>query len=272
MPRVSVIMGVYNGAKTLTAAVASIRSQTYSDWEFIICDDGSKDGTWEILSGLAQADGRIVPIRHDNNRGLASSLNTCIDLAKGEYLARQDADDMSVATRFAEQVSYLDEHQDVAVLGTFANLVDDQEVTWGILKHPQFPGKSDWIKGSKLVHPSVLMRREIIVGLGGYAEEAIRFEDYELWLRLVGRGCRIVTMQKALYCLHWNRNDYRRRKFKYRLKEAALKLRHLRDLGLSSLYYIYVLKPILVGMIPPQLLYRYHSRAFGKATATPSLP
>ena len=111
MPTVSVIMGIYNCEKTLSDAIDSIINQTYSDWELIMCDDGSTDNTYQIATKYSEKDNRITVIKNDTNSGLAFSLNHCLKYAKGEYVARMDADDISLPNRFEKQVAFLNKTQ-----------------------------------------------------------------------------------------------------------------------------------------------------------------
>jgi glycosyltransferase EpsE len=262
MPLISIIMGVHNGKRTIGTALESIRSQTFTDWECIVCDDGSTDGTWENLIDSTATDPRFKLLRNSTNRGLAATLNRCIDAATGDLLARHDADDTSEAQRLQEQVDYLAANGEVTVVGTYAALVDDLGRTWGELRHALTPEKFDWLKRNCVVHPSVVMRKSAIVAEGKYDEDAVRLEDWDLWLRLVSRGHKIVTLPKRLYNLHWDRSDYSRRKFKYRLGEMCLVLRGLKLLRAPSYYYGYVLKSLLAGLAPSGLLYLHHVRKF----------
>jgi glycosyltransferase involved in cell wall biosynthesis len=122
MPRISVVMSVYNGEKYLRQAIESILQQTYTDFEFIIIDDGSTDSSREIIQSYD--DKRIRLVINEQNIGLTKSLNKGIRLAKGEFIARMDADDISLPQRFEKQVAYLDSHPEVGVLGTYANIID----------------------------------------------------------------------------------------------------------------------------------------------------
>jgi glycosyltransferase EpsE len=262
VPCVSIIMGVHNGKRTVRSALESIRAQTFTDWECIICDDGSTDGTWDALADSTAADPRFKLLRNSTNQGLAHTLNRCIDAASGQYLARQDADDTSDAKRLEELTDHLNTNPDVAVVGTYAALVDDEGKIWGELRHPLSPEKLDWLKGPCVVHPSVMMRRKAIIDAGKYNEGAIRLEDYDLWLRLVSRGCKIATLPKRLYNLHWGRSDYSRRKFKYRLGEMRLVLQGLSMLKAPYSCYGYVLKPLLTGLVPKKFLYLHHVHKF----------
>lgn len=262
MPRVSIIMGAYNCEKTIKRAVNSIHSQTFGDWEFLICDDASKDGTWTLLEKIAAQDSRIKLLRNERNLGLAGALNKCIAQANGEYLARQDADDYSENTRLAEQVAFLDSNQEVGVVGTYMSLFDENGLSWGLISPPERPQVRDWIKGSSIIHASVMMRKKTIEDINGYNEQAIRVEDYELWMRMVANGIIINTLPKVLYNVHWDVLDYSRKRFKQRITEAKVRLHGYRNLQIPIFYYVYVLKPILTGLIPKGILFLYHKRRY----------
>ena len=117
-------MSVYNGEKYLREAIESILNQTFTDFEFLIVNDGSTDSSLEII--LSYPDERIRVIRNDRNIGLTKSLNKALQQAKGEYIARQDADDISLQNRFEEQLIYLEKHPEVALLGTSAYKIDER--------------------------------------------------------------------------------------------------------------------------------------------------
>ena len=146
MKLVSIIAGAYNIAKCFSfhKSMDSILNQTYKNFEFIICDDGSKDETWQLLEEYAKKDKRIRLLKNEKNKGLACSLNRCIEEAKGEYIARHDLDDYCDLTRFEKQVKYLDEHEDVAVLGTNAYLFDEKGV-WGKADFPRYVQNKDFL-------------------------------------------------------------------------------------------------------------------------------
>ena len=130
MPRVSIIMGVYNGFKRMDRSIQSIIEQTYKDWEFIICDDGSSDDSYKKLQEYATKDNRIVVIKNVQNAGLAQTLNNCLKEVKGEYVARMDDDDYSDPYRLEKEVAFLDIHPEYAIVATGRNMMDE-EGTWG---------------------------------------------------------------------------------------------------------------------------------------------
>ena len=189
-PRLSVLMSVYNGRPHLAAAVDSILAQTFAGFEFLIVDDGSTDGSGEMLESYARRDPRIRLFRREN-RGLARSLNELIAESRGVYLARMDADDVSRPERFARQVARLDAEPGIDVLGGFARFID--EGTRPIID-TQAPTGHDEIDAcnlvgrTALVHPTVVMRRAAVEAVGGYDPAYDGAEDLDLWLRMAERG------------------------------------------------------------------------------------
>ena len=188
-PKISVIMSVYNGDKYIHKAIDSILNQTYKNFEFLIIDDYSNDSTIDIIN--TYNDGRIKLISNQSNIGLTKSLNKGIELSNGEFIARQDADDISDITRFEKQIEYLIENEDIAILGTQAKTINEK----GNLTIPPMgwlrPVKEDEIKwfcmfNSPFIHSSVMMRKKIIWGeFKGYDPNHRTSQDYELWSRIV---------------------------------------------------------------------------------------
>ncbi|MCS3668067.1 glycosyltransferase involved in cell wall biosynthesis [Salinibacter ruber] len=183
-PEVSVLMAVYNGRPYLKEAVQSILDQTLGDFEFIIINDGSTDGTEGVLDRFVDRDDRVRLV-HQENRGLIESLNRGLDMARGKYVARMDADDIAHPDRLQAQVRFLEANPDVGVLGTQVERIDDSGQTDGKWKFPTDPDQVAWrlLFGTCLCHPSVMMRAALIQDLGGYAAWATHGEDYELWTR-----------------------------------------------------------------------------------------
>lgn len=126
MPKVSIIMGVYNGAHRMDKSIQSIINQTFKDWEFIICDDGSSDGSFEKLQEYAKKDTRVIAIKNPKNAGLAQTLNNCLSVAKGQYIARMDDDDYSYPDRLEKEVSFLDTHPEYDIVAGGRKMVDEK--------------------------------------------------------------------------------------------------------------------------------------------------
>ena len=165
-PKVSVLMSVYNGERYLSESVESILDQTYSDFEFIIVDDASEDGTWQMLTTYVGRDSRIVLIRNKENIGLTRSLNKGLALARGKYIARQDADDVSVPERLAKQVAFLERHPSVVLLGTAIEWIRDSGDLIG--KIGQHPCTDAGIRQKMLLqysfwHSSVMVRLTVLL-------------------------------------------------------------------------------------------------------------
>jgi glycosyltransferase involved in cell wall biosynthesis len=183
--KVSVVLPVYNGEEYLRASLDSIFSQTYSDFELIIINDGSTDGSKAILDSIND---RRVRVYHQENIGLAATLNRGVKLARGEYVARQDQDDVSYPERLEKQVRYLDANPECALLGTRAEIWVGNKKTERAHDHLTECAdlRFDLLFDNPFVHSSVMFRKDVVCELGGYAMEKSRQppEDYELWSRI----------------------------------------------------------------------------------------
>jgi glycosyltransferase involved in cell wall biosynthesis len=205
MPRVSVLLAVRNGLPYLDEAIRSITEQTFKDFELIAVDDGSTDGTTDLLDRWSREDSRIIVLRQ-TNQGQTASLNRAIAVARGEYLARQDSDDVSEPERFARQVESLDRHPHLAVLGSGATIVDGDGKEIGTQRPPSGPDQlRDLVwKENVLVHGSVMMRRRALDQVGTYRPAFRYAKDWDLWLRMMQAGFVIDNLQDCLY--RWRLN------------------------------------------------------------------
>ena len=163
MSEISVIMGVYNckDFELLKKSVNSIINQTYTDWEFIICNDGSTNNTLNELNEISKLDNRIKIITYDKNKGLEYALNSCIEVAKGRYIARQDDDDESYPERFEKEIKFLNENPNYAWVGTIAYVYDGNGI-YGVYDLPEKPEKKSFLWNSPFLHPSVIFRRDAL--------------------------------------------------------------------------------------------------------------
>ncbi len=259
MPKVSVVMGAYNiGALAVfDRSMQSILDQTMTDFEIIICDDGSTDDTYARLTAYAEYDERIRLIRQERNAGLAVALNRCIGEAAGEYICRHDADDISVADRFEKQLRFLHDWPNIGFVGSNV-LLYDGDGRWGRRVFPEFPEKKDFLFTMPYVHGALMFRREVLVEAGGYRTDkgAYRVEDYELLMRLYARGVRGANIQEYLYEFLEDDASFRRRKYRYRINEARVRRKGFSDLGLMPGAVPYVIKPLVVGLLPKRWLDR----------------
>ncbi len=258
MPEISVIMGVYNqrNRRELLDAVNSILNQTFQDFEFIIYNDGSGREATELLREVERLDDRVKLIGTEKNHGLAFSLNACIGIAKGKYIARMDADDISYPNRILIQKQFLDSYSKYAWCGCNTELFDNIGI-WGRRDMPPLPGRNDYLCYSPYVHPTVMYRREIFEKNAGYMEskEMLRCEDYEIFMRLECAGLRGANIQQYLFCYREDERSYRRRSMQHRWNEAGCRYRGFKQMGiLFPRGWFYVLRPIVGGMVPPEIL------------------
>lgn len=182
-PTISVLLPVFDSERYLREAARSILNQSYADLELIIIDDGSTDGTLGVARALSDEDARVRLVAHKENRGLAVRLNEGLSLAQGEYIARMDADDVSVRRRFELQLNHLQRHPDVALVGGFIRYFGGRRSC--LVKVATYPLHISWrlLFGNSIGHVTVLARRRFFDGLGGYDETLRVAQDYDLWLK-----------------------------------------------------------------------------------------
>lgn len=200
---VSVVLSVYNSGFYLREAINSILTQTFTDFEFLIVDDGSTDDSLEIIRSYS--DKRIILIQNKNNLGLATSLNKAIRLAKGKYIARMDADDIAMPFRLYKQVMFMEKNIHLDLSGSWVKVFGAvKNVVW------RYPALNDEIKAqiifnSAFAHPSVIYRRDIFLKKGLLYDESVkRGQDYELWSRVI-KSCKVGNIQEVLllYRIHY---------------------------------------------------------------------
>ncbi|EMF1281380.1 glycosyltransferase, partial [Campylobacter coli] len=201
IPYVSVIMPTYNREKYVAEAIESILNQSFVDFEFIIIDDGSSDNTCKIIEEFAKKDCRIVFLKNTHNRGIVYTLNKCIQLSKGKYIARMDDDDVSISYRLQKQIEYLDKNEDIAVLGSYIESADENGI-----RHPTWVD----VDSANLVevmlnfkcpisHPNVVMRKDFLVRNNIYYRKEYQYaEDYGLWMEIVFNGGKIENYPEIL--------------------------------------------------------------------------
>jgi len=188
-PVISVIMPVRNGAEWLGEAVASVRAQEFGDFEFLIVDDGSDDGTAGMLAEFADADHRIR-ILHQRPQGIVTALNNAIAAARAPYLARLDADDRAKPDRLRRQLAFMEAHKEIGLIGSAAEKIDAAGRVIGRLAPPTDGARLARAleRNNPFIHSSVMMRAAAVRGLGGYRAAFRAAEDYDLWLRMSEAG------------------------------------------------------------------------------------
>lgn len=199
-PKISVIMPVYNAEKYLRGAIENILIQTFTDFEFIIVYDPSHDNSLNIINSYSDA--RIRVIENKKRIGLVKSLNKAVRYAHGEYIARQDADDISLPNRLELQLEFLEKHPEVALIGTGVYVINENgETVEKRIMHPN-PKKS-LLKGNRFIHGSVMFRKSVVDELGAYNELFKNSEDYELWLR-ISQKYEVNNLIQPLYKLRYH--------------------------------------------------------------------
>lgn len=257
MPVASVIMGVYNckNIELLEKSIHSIICQTYTDWEFLICDDGSTNGTKEQLQRLGKLDPRIQILGYEKNRGLSGALNECLKYAKGKYIAREDDDDYSELDRLKKQVDFLENHHEFDLVGSNATVINDTGV-WGQYTTPEYPQKTDFLWNSPFLHPSIMITKKAIDALEGYRsyKHIGRCEDYDLFMRFYAKGYRGYNIQENLYN-YWIQNDpnVNYRPMNIRINEAVVRYKGFKAMGILGKGIPFILKPVVLGLIPSRL-------------------
>lgn len=204
-PKLSVIMSVYNGEKYLREAIESILNQTFTEFEFIIVNDGSADNSLAIIRSYD--DKRIRIITNGTNIGLTKSLNIALKQANGEYIARQDADDISLPDRFEAQLKYFEQYPEVALLGTSKYVINEA----GKIRRKEIapPEPHELLFDTNaFTHGTVMFRKAVVDELGYYNEFFKYSQDYELWLR-IAKHYQVRNLTQVLYKLRTHRENIR---------------------------------------------------------------
>lgn len=207
-PRVSVLLPAFNALATLPRAVACIRAQTFADWELLVVDDGSTDGAAEWMRAQAAQEPRLKVISQPH-AGIVAALNRGLAAARGEFIARMDADDESLPERLTEQVALFDAKPELGVVGSLVEFAGNRAASAGYALHvdwlntvvtPEQIALNRFVE-SPFAHPSVMFRRELVARHGGYRDGDFP-EDYELWLRWLEAGVRMAKVPRVL--LRWH--------------------------------------------------------------------
>jgi glycosyltransferase involved in cell wall biosynthesis len=254
MPQVSVIMTVYDGvhAQELTEAVDSILLQSLADFEFLIMKDGiERDDLLKYLEALAQRDTRVKLFANSKRSGIAYSLNRLVEQSSGRYLARMDADDISLPERLEKQVAFLVQHPTTYMVGSFAQEIDHDGK---VLYEKQLPTDYESVRRfmsrrDPFIHPTVMFRREFFDRVGLYNERAefSYLEDTELWSRAILAGLECSNLPLVLFLFRINQSFIgRRRGWRFTFYELSLRLKYCWNAGLP-LPYLAV--PFAVGLV-----------------------
>lgn len=266
MARVSIIMGIYNCEKTLVNAIESILSQTYIDWELIMCDDGSRDNTYALALEFQERNpDKIIVLKNEKNMRLAATLNHCLSKAKGEYIARMDADDESLPERLEKEVAFLDEHPEIDCVGT-GRIIFDDDGEYGACAELENPTKQTIVKRMPFAHPTIMMRARVYRELGGYtvSKATMRAEDADLWFRFFAAGYNGYVIQEPLYRYREGKEDFKKRTLKAAIGAYKVKLNGYKLLGVPKRKWLLALKPVFVACLPKAIMFKYHRKKYNK--------
>lgn len=199
---VSVIMPVYNGENYLIESIERILNQSYTNFEFIIINDGSKDSTGAIIREYMRKDNRIILLEREN-KGLIKSLNEGLALANGKYIVRMDADDISDKERFRKQLNFFTYNKDVDILGSYIKIFGNEErankiEAWFNQKWNKEDMLTRSLEGSIIAHPTAMIKKSVFNKLVGYSNKYSRLEDDDLWVRAIKEGYVIDIVDEYL--------------------------------------------------------------------------
>lgn len=261
--KISILMGIYNCAPTLRAAIDSIVAQTYDNWEFIICDDGSKDESHAIALEYAAKDPkRFRVIQNEKNMGLNHTLNRCLSEADGAYIARMDGDDLCEPDRFEKEAAFLNDHPEYAIVSCHMTMFDERG-TWGLVTTKEMPQVRDFPTTVPMfVHAACMIRREAFLAVEGYTEDErlLRLEDYHLWYKFYAKGYRGYNLPEALYHMRDDRSATHRRNARARMNGIYATFVGFKMVNLPAWMYIYAVKNAVVETVKilmPDAVYEY---------------
>lgn len=261
-PEISVVMSVYNGIPYLDTAIKSILAQTFDNFEFIIIDDVSTDGSVELIKNYANIDKRIITVFNTQNQGhlsLGYNLAKGIELAKGKYIARMDQDDIAFDTRFEIQKKFFDENNDIDILGTWSIDIDEEGNT---LRQRNYPIQhKDIVKiiwTDPIIHPSVMFKRESILKIGNYSSNSGMRDDYELWFRAVKNGLKFSNIPQALMYYRFASDYNKKKNFKLTFKQAIIGIKGCWSIKASPIAYIGVIIPLFRSILPGKVQDKFH--------------
>jgi len=252
--KISVIMGIYNCADTLGEAIDSIISQTYTNWELIMCDDGSSDNTYDVAKRYVEKyPTRMKLLRHTQNMGLNKTLNDCLKEATGTFIGRMDGDDISLPKRFEREMKAFEEEPELAVVSC-PMIYFDEDGEWGRGKEGEklYPQKRQLARGTVHCHAPAIIRKSVMDTVGGYTEDKmfLRVEDWNLWTKIYAAGFYGLNLEECLYMMRDDHKALKRKNYKTCIREAKMTVFAVKTLHLQKWNCVYALRPLIVGALP----------------------
>ena len=267
MPELTVLMTAYNSEGTIRSSIRSILRQTFTDFELLVVDDGSRDGTAGVVSGIG--DRRIRLVRLPENLGVCGASNAGLAEAKAPLIARMDSDDWSLPGRLEAQWRFFRENPGVDVVGTAVITLDEIRGEEYVRTHPTDHGdiRAALALYIPFSHSGVAYRRDAIRGIGGYSEAWDGVEDLELWIRAAGAGLRFANLPEPLHVYRISMATSRFHPtyshFRRNLRHTALNLRAIRDLRLPKWRYVLALMRTIYPLLPVTVRRQVRRTRFG---------
>lgn len=253
-PCLSVLMSVYNGMPNLERAMESIATQSFGDFEFLIIDDASTDGSRELLEKWEAEDERIRLILNETNRGLGYSLDKGVKEARGEWIARMDDDDIACPNRLKKQLKFIEENPGTDILGGWAVEIDEDGNPMRLRQVPT--SHEDIVRliwTIPVIHPTVMFRRRAIQQVGSYDAALRRRQDYDLWFRCAAAGLRFANIPEPLIHYRFTDNYYEKNDLSTALQQVEIGWRGCRLVGASPITYVGIMAPLIRALLPRRL-------------------
>jgi len=272
-PTVTVLLGVYNGGVHLDQAIRSIIHQTYEDFEFLIIDDASTDGSYDLIQSWADRDKRIRLLRNNTNKGLGYTLARGVQEARGEWIARMDADDVAFPHRLEVQMRFVEESDtELDIVGSWAIDVDNDFNQKGVRRVPTTHNRiTDLLWTNPFIHPTVLLRKTAIMAAGSYRPDVVRRQDYELWFRCAAAGLRFANIPETLLYYRFDNQWFAKNNARVIANQVYMGWKGCRLVNAPINAYVGVAVPLVKCMIPRGLGMAVHSvlRRFDPRTRDP---
>lgn len=222
MLKISVLMPAYNSAKYISESISSILDQTYSNFELIIVDDCSTDDTWQIIKNFAKRDKRIIALKNEKNLDIAANRNKALDVARGEYIAWQDADDISYPKRLMSQKEYLDRNSEVGIVGGYLDFFSDRCEYISTRKYPETDSEIRNIifRYTPVAQPAAMIRKECFKNVGNFDKKIAVAEDLDMNFR-IGEQYQFANIQEPV--------------IRYRLNDTSSTFKRLKLIELNTI-------------------------------------
>jgi len=248
--KITVLMSVYNGMPHLAEAVDSIVKQSLADFEFLIIDDQSDDGSREYIREIARKDKRIRLEVNAKRQGLGKNLKKGVELASGKWIARMDADDIAMADRLEKQHNFVQKYPQTDILGSYAIDIDEQGNEIGLRTMPcSHDDIVKYIWTCPIIHPTAFIKKDALLAIGNYGDEPRR-QDYALWFRAAKSGLNFANLPEVLLKYRYADEYFKKNNLKALVGQAKIGWQGCKSLDLTPVAYIGVCVPLIKGIMP----------------------